>query len=70
MTINQLVNDIKALPVEENLSDTAKLRALIDPIESALTAGISRKQLLNILNSNGFQLSLSGLTTALYRIRK
>lgn len=51
-------------------SETARLRDVIDEVEKALAAGVSRTAILDTLKAQGFTMSLKGFDTALYRIRK
>ncbi|MFJ3318734.1 hypothetical protein ACIPLR_25620 [Herbaspirillum huttiense] len=51
-------------------SETARLRDVIDEVEKALAAGVSRIAILDTLKAQGFTMSLKGFDTALYRIRR
>ena len=48
----------------------ARLREVLPMIEAALSAGATRKQVLKVLNENGFQLELGVFVTNLHRLRK
>jgi len=51
-------------------SETARLRDVIDEVETALAAGVSRAAILEALHSQGFTMTLKSFESALYRIRR
>jgi hypothetical protein len=51
-------------------SKTARLRDVIDEVETALAAGVSRAAILEALHSQGFTMTLKSFESALYRIRR
>jgi hypothetical protein len=51
-------------------SETARLRDVIDDVEAALSAGVSRAKVLEELHGHGFTMNLKSFESALYRIRK
>ncbi|MDC5123763.1 hypothetical protein NRA16_17775 [Acinetobacter baumannii] len=55
---------------DSNRSETARLRDVIDDVEAALEAGVSRSAILETLHQQGFKMSLKSFESALYRIRK
>ncbi|CAH2813089.1 MAG: hypothetical protein CBARDMAM_7403 [uncultured Caballeronia sp.] len=50
--------------------ETARLRDVIDEVEAALAAGVSRSAVLEALHGQGFTMTLKSFESALYRIRK
>lgn len=54
---------------DKNRSDTARLRDIFENVEAAMSAGVSRTAILEILHANGFKLTLASFGSALYRIR-
>lgn len=55
---------------DEHRSETARLRDVIDDVEAALTAGVSRPAVLKALHEQGFTMTMKSFESALYRIRK
>ena len=55
---------------EQNRSQIARLRDLIDEVEAALASGVSRAAVLHTLHEHGFTFTPSSFESALYRIRK
>jgi hypothetical protein len=55
---------------DKSRSETARLRDVIDEVEAALTAGVSRSAVLDALHGQGFTMTLKSFESALYRIRK
>jgi hypothetical protein len=51
-------------------SKTARLRDVIDDVESALAAGVTRTAVLKVLADQGLDMSLATFGTALNRIRQ
>jgi hypothetical protein len=51
-------------------SETARLRDVMDEVEAALAAGVSRAAVLEALHGQGFTMTLKSFESALYRIRK
>jgi hypothetical protein len=54
----------------DSRSKTARLRDVFEPVEAALGAGVSRAQVLEELNRDGFDMTLASFKSALQRIRK
>lgn len=55
---------------DKSRSETARLRDVIDEVEAALDAGVSRSAVLEALHGQGFTMTLKSFESALYRIRK
>lgn len=55
---------------DKSRSETARLRDVIDEVEAALAAGVSRSAVLDALHGQGFTMTLKSFESALYRIRK
>lgn len=55
---------------DKNRSTTARLRDVIEDVELALAAGVSRKAIVEQLAKNGLVMTLTVFDNALYRIRK
>ncbi|HHU9433225.1 TPA: hypothetical protein ACUK7H_004914 [Escherichia coli] len=55
---------------DKSRSETARLRDVIDEVEAALAAGVSRSAVLEALHGQGFTMTLKSFESALYRIRK
>ncbi|MFS8371836.1 hypothetical protein EIQ27_00490 [Xanthomonas campestris pv. armoraciae] len=55
---------------EKSRSETARLRDVIDEVEAAIAAGVSRSAVLEALHGQGFTMTLKSFESALYRIRK
>ncbi|MEQ7770327.1 hypothetical protein [Xanthomonas hortorum] len=55
---------------DKSRSETARLRDVIDEVEAAITAGVSRSAVLEALHGQGFTMTLKSFESALYRIRK
>ncbi len=55
---------------DKGRSETARLRDVIDQVEAALAAGVSRQAILEELHGRGFTMTMRGFETALYRLRK
>lgn len=51
-------------------SDTARLRDIYDQVEAALAAGVTHAAILEALHADGFQFTLAGFQSALYRMRR
>lgn len=51
-------------------SETAGIAHLLESIEKALAVGVRRKEILETLHKCGYTLTLRGLETSLYRLRK
>lgn len=51
-------------------SETARLRAVFDEIETALQSGVKREAMLAVLHSKGFTLTMASFKSALQRIRQ
>lgn len=55
---------------EKARSETARLKDVINEIEAALSAGVSRAAILETLHSKGFKMNMKSFESALYRTRK
>lgn len=55
---------------DKSRSETARLRSVVDEVEVALAAGVSRAAILQALNNQGFTMTPKSFESALYRIRK
>jgi len=53
-----------------NRSKAAQLRDVIDDVETALAAGVSRSSIIEILAEYGLEITLKNFDTTLARIRK
>lgn len=51
-------------------SKIGRLRALIEEIETAKSAGVKNRKIVDTLNEHGFDLTLKSFEMMLYRIRK
>jgi len=65
-----LVEKLKALANGNRRSETARLRDVLDEVESALNAGVTRGAVLDVLHEQGFRMTMRSFEAALYRIRK
>lgn len=54
----------------QNRSETARMKEIIDEVEAALAAGVSREAVRQELNTQGFTMTSKSFESALYRIRK
>ncbi len=71
MTKNSVADVLRALATgDKSRSETARLRDIVDEVEAALAAGVSRAAVLQALNDQGFTMTLKSFESALYRIRK
>jgi hypothetical protein len=71
MTKNSVADVLRALATgDKNRSETARLFDIVDEVEAALAAGVSRAAVLQALNDQGFTMTLKSFESALYRIRK
>jgi hypothetical protein len=71
MLKNSVADALRALAVgEASRSETARLRDVMDDIEAALKAGVSRAAVLDTLQGRGFSMTMKSFESALYRIRK
>ena len=71
MTKDSVADVLRALATgDKGRSETARLRDIVDEIEAALAAGVSRAAVLETLNAQGFTMTLKSFESALYRIRK
>lgn len=62
---------LRALAVNETKRSTfSRIYDLIDDIEAALSAGVSRSLVVNELNEDGFKITLSTFENIIRRIRK
>ncbi len=55
---------------DQNRSKTARVREVIDEIEAALAAGVSRQKVLDALAEDGLVMSMRTFETTLKRIRR
>ena len=62
--LNELASD------DSKRSNVARLRDIIDVVESTIAAGVTRAEIVKTLSRNGFEMSLGTFNTELYRIRK
>lgn len=71
MTKDSVADVLRALAIgDKSRSETARLRDIVDEVEAALAAGVSRAAVLEALNAQGFTMTLKSFESALYRIRK
>ena len=71
MTKDSGADVLRALATgDKSRSETARLRDIVDEVEAALAAGVSRAAVLEALNAQGFTMTLKSFESALYRIRK
>ncbi|MCG9027359.1 hypothetical protein [Laribacter hongkongensis] len=71
MTKDSVTDALRALATgDKSRSETARLRDIVDEVEAALAAGVSRAAVLEVLNTQGFTMTLKSFESALYRIRK
>jgi hypothetical protein len=66
-----IADALRALATDDTArSETARLRDIIDDIEAALSAGVSRAAILKTLHDQSFTMTAKSFESALYRIRK
>lgn len=66
-----IADALRALATDDTArSETARLKDIIDDIEAALSAGVSRAAVLKTLHDQGFTMTAKSFESALYRIRK
>jgi hypothetical protein len=72
MEKGSVADALRALATDDqSRPETARLRDVIDEVEAALKAGISRSDILETLHrEGGFTMTLKSFESALYRIRK
>ena len=71
MQKNSVAAVLRALATGDKArSETARLRDVVDEVEAALSAGVSRAAILEALHGQGFTMTLKSFESALYRIRK
>ncbi len=71
MDIKTISAQLRALATSNvNRSNTARLRDVIDDVEFALSAGVSRSLIIEQLAKNGLVFTLPNFENSLYRIRK
>lgn len=71
MQTNSVADVLRALATGDKArSETARLRDVVDEVEAALAAGVSRAAVLEALHGQGFTMTLKSFESALYRIRK
>ncbi|MCW7541252.1 hypothetical protein OOT46_25915 [Aquabacterium sp. A7-Y] len=61
---------LRVLAEEGQRSETARLREVLDDVEHALNAGVSRAAVLDVLHAQGFTMSMKTFENTLYRLRK
>ena len=62
--LNELASD------DSKRSNAARLRDIIDVVESTIAAGVTRAEIVKTLSRNGFEMTLGTFNTELHRIRK
>ena len=71
MNRDSLAEALRALATSDtNRSETARLRDVIDEVEIAMLAGVSRTAVLKALHEQGFTMTSKSFESALYRLRK
>jgi hypothetical protein len=71
MTKDSVSVALRALATgDKSRSGAARLRDIVDEVEAALVAGVSRAAVLDALNTQGFTMTPKSFESALYRIRK
>ena len=71
MQKNSVADVLRALATGDKArSETSRLRDVVDEVEAALSAGVSRVAILEALHGQGFAMTLKSFESALYRIRK
>lgn len=72
MEKDKTIEILKALASEaDSRSESARLKEIIEDVESALKAGVKRQIVLNALHEHyGFKMSMSGFEKALRKLRK
>jgi hypothetical protein len=71
MEKNSIADALRALATDDkSRPETARLRDVINEVEAALEAGVSRASILEALHKEGFTMTLKSFESALYRIRK
>ena len=64
-----LADKLQALEAEPNRY-TRRIERVLPEIEDALVKGVSREAILAVLREDGIDVTLSGFSKALYRLRK
>ncbi len=68
---NTIAERLRALAADDqNRSKAARVREVIDEIETALAAGVSRQKVLEALAADGLVMSMRTFETILKRIRR
>ena len=70
MDDNNISEKLQTLARGTNRSATARIREIFDQIETALHAGVLRKDVHQALSESGISLSFASFELAVYRIRK
>lgn len=71
MDKNTIAESLRALATnDKKRSETARLRDVIDDVEIALKAGVSRTTILETLHEQGFSMTPKSFESAIYRLRK
>lgn len=70
MDDNNISEKLQTLARGKNRSATARIREIFDQIETALHAGVLRKDVHQALSESGISLSFASFELAVYRIRK
>lgn len=66
---NDISQKLKELATGKNRSATAMLTEIFDQIEAALSAGVRRKDIYQVLIDNGFKITFPSFELAIHRIR-
>ncbi len=69
MNKEKIVSRLRELSTDKTRSKAAQMRDLIDDIEAALAAGVTRAKVVDVLNENGLELTFATFETTLKRIR-
>ncbi|CAA9890793.1 conserved hypothetical protein [Candidatus Methylobacter favarea] len=71
MDKNAITQKLRALASDDkHRSKAARLRDVIEDVETALAAGVRRATVVDVLQQNGLDISMATFATTLKRIRK
>jgi len=70
MSESKLVDALSNLAKGDGRPEMSKLRDIFQQIESTLSAGVTRADVLEVLHDQGFRMKLRSFESALYRLRK
>lgn len=70
MDIKAIADRLRALAAADKRSKAARLRDVIDDVEAALAAGVTRASVVDELALHGLEMSLATFETTLKRIRR